>query len=123
MACARVEAHITKRRVYSFDSSPSEYCASTDSLKRVSSGARRMPERSMVRTERDAKFLNGARMAGAIDPLSCGRRGRLSQDRIAAQHFDGLHISLGPDGELEAYGPSNIQALQSVGVFRLDPRD
>jgi hypothetical protein len=62
-------------------------------------------------------------MAGAIDPLSYRRRGRVSQDRIAAQHFDALHISLGPDGEPEAYGPSNVQALQSLGIFRFDLRD
>ena len=79
------------------------------------------PRRSTVRTERDANVLNGARMAGAIDPLSYRRHGRVSQNRIAAQHFGALHISLGADGEPEAYGPPNVQALQECRDIPVRP--
>jgi hypothetical protein len=89
----------------------------------IAHGAGRTPKRSMVRIERNGKFRSGARTACGIDPLFYGRHGSLAQDRIATQHLDGLHISLGPDGELEAHGPSNVQTLQSVGVIRLDLRD
>jgi|HubBroStandDraft_5_1064220.scaffolds.fasta_scaffold16847_2 hypothetical protein len=38
VARVRIEVYITKRRVYPVESSPSEYCASTDSFKSVSTG-------------------------------------------------------------------------------------